>query len=254
MPFTLAHPAVILLLPRNRYLQVLPLIAGSLAPDLTYFLPEQITRVLPNCHQLPGAVTVAPVAAFMCLAVARLLDHSPTSLLWGRHRHVVSSALRAFGRTRADWLAAVPAVAAGICLRLAWDAFTHPYGWPVRHWPVLRTSLVAGRDGFELFRILQWISSIAGVAALVATYVRALRSSSPITPVPAIPFPRSAVLQVVVVAAIVSGVVRALAPPAGFASLHGRMYLATTTGLALFVCLYVLGGIVSASQEKAVRF
>ena len=31
MPFTLAHPAVILLLPRTRYLQLLPLAAGSLA-------------------------------------------------------------------------------------------------------------------------------------------------------------------------------------------------------------------------------
>jgi hypothetical protein len=67
VPFTLAHPAVILLLPRNRYLQVLPLVAGSLAPDLTYFLPERLTRLLPNCHQLPGATT--GLSVFVCLYV-----------------------------------------------------------------------------------------------------------------------------------------------------------------------------------------
>lgn len=250
MPFTLAHPAVILLLPRHRYLPVLPVIAGSLAPDLTYFLPERVTRLLPNCHQLPGALTVAPVAAFLFLVAARLLNEPLTSLLWGRHRSAVASALRTFGRTPAQWFVALPAVIVGIALHLVWDAFTHPYGWPVQHWPVLRAALVTGHDGFELFRVLQWVSSIAGIAAIAAWYRRAVHSSNPMTNAPAIPFSRRAALNVVVVISGVSGLVRALVPSVGFESLHGRMYLATTTGLSVFACLYVLCSLLAASHER----
>jgi hypothetical protein len=232
---------------------VLPLVAGSLAPDLTYFLPERVTRALPNCHQLPGAITVAPIAAFLSLAAACLLNGPLTSLLWGRHRSAVSSALGAFGRTRADWLAAIPAVALGITLHLVWDAFTHPHGWPVQHWPLLRVSLVTSRDGFQLFRILQWVSSVAGIAAIAVWYRHAAISSIPTTTPPAIPFSRRVALKIIAVTAGVSGLIRGLVPSVGFESLHGRMYLATTTGLSMFVCLYALVGLAAANHERRAR-
>jgi hypothetical protein len=253
MPLTLAHPAVILLLPRKRYLPVLPLIAGSLGPDLPYFLPERVTHLVPNSHQLPGAITAAPLAAFVWLASVYLLKAPLTSLLWGRHRTLVSSALQSFGSTAAEWFAAVPAVLLGVLLHLVWDSFTHPYGWPVQHLSILRTSLVPTHSGLELFRVLQWLSSVVGVAAITLLYVRAVHRSGPAAISSVIDFWRRTALQVTVLIATAVGLWRALEPSVGFNSFHGRAYLGTTTAISSFVCLYVVGGVVAAARESRAK-
>ncbi|MGH8296134.1 MAG: DUF4184 family protein, partial [Steroidobacteraceae bacterium] len=48
MPFTLAHPAAVLPLRRAPLLRTVPLIIGSMTPDVPYFLPWRIAKYIPQ--------------------------------------------------------------------------------------------------------------------------------------------------------------------------------------------------------------
>ena len=72
MPFTFAHPAAILPLRRSRFLQTVPLIIGSLVPDVPYYFPGRLmTRIFLDTHTLHGSI-------FICLPLGhRLADTDP---------------------------------------------------------------------------------------------------------------------------------------------------------------------------------
>ena len=214
MPFTLA---------------LLPLIAGSLGPDLQYYLPSAMADRLPNSHSAAGAFTIAPAAALIGLVVIRLFRQPLTGLLWDKHVALISLSLNQFGAVMADWLWAVPAIYIGVLLHLIWDSFTHLYGWPVQHIPMLRANLAFGSvKHFEVFRLLQWLNSS-----------RAKRW-------------RVTALVLIAIVSGAAGVQRAYHGAPQYSSFHGHVYLAVTTSLATFAVLYLLTGIaaVVGAQER----
>ena len=102
-------------------------------------------------------------------------------------------------------------------------------------------------------RILQWLSSVVGVAAITQWYVRAVHRPGPTAISSVIYFWRRTALQVIVLIATAAGLLRALEPSVGFNSFHGRAYLGTTTGVSTFVCLYVVGGVAAAACESRAK-
>ena len=238
MPFTLA---------------LLPLIAGSLGPDLQYYLPSAMADRLPNSHSAAGAFTIAPAAALIGLVVIRLFRQPLTGLLWDKHAALISLSLNQFGAVMADWLWAVPAIYIGVLLHLIWDSFTHLYGWPVQHIPMLRANLAFGSvKHFEVFRLLQWLSSFIGLGIIALWYRSKLHKTPTVLNSSRAKGWRVTALALIAIVSGAAGVQRAYHGAPQYSSFHGHVYLAVTTSLATFAVLYLLTGIaaVVGAQER----
>ena len=253
MPFTLAHPAAVLPLHGHWRHGLLPLAIGSVAPDIPYFLPHRVALALPSGHTLWGALTIsAPLAALLLLIVV-LLREPLTAPLWGRHRVLAVRAIDGFRGDPWNWVAAVPAVVFGIVLHILWDSFTHRNGWIVAHVAEFEANVSPlRRFPLELFRALQYLSSVGGLAVIAVWYRRRLGSVA--APAPASPTEshsaRRLALALVAAAAIASGGLAALRAAPRYGSFHGTTYLTTTAAISAAVMTYVIVGCVLALRES----
>jgi hypothetical protein len=181
MPFTLAHPAAAL--PFRAPLRGLgsasALVAGSVVPDLPYFVPLGIDG--PESHSAAGLLWFdlpAGIALWVVYAVlvrGFVLDLLPASVL----RRLDHPDARPHLSPRL--VAAIAAsVAVGAATHVVWDSFTHSSGAGVELFPVLTTP-VPVFDGYtpETYTLLQHGSSLAGLAVLAFWAVRWYRRTPP---------------------------------------------------------------------------
>lgn len=179
MPFTGSHPAAVLPLLGTR-LPASALVAGSLAPDLPYYLPVDLGR---PTHTAAAVVTVDLLlgallwAGWHALVSAPALDVAPRALrarLVGR----VRTGLRPRSAPGALGLALL-AVVVGAATHVGWDEFTHPGRFGAEHVGLLAETW-AGRPGY---RWAQEVSGVLGAAALTGWLVRWWRRTPP-SPLP----------------------------------------------------------------------
>lgn len=237
MPFTLAHPAAVLPLRRVPCLQMVPLVVGSVTPDLPYFTPWRIARWMSETHSMPGTVVTDLPLGMLTLVALVLLRRPLTELLGARARSFVMRALERFGRRPISWVLAPLSVLVGAWTHLLWDSFTHPGGWMVQHVSWLSSPVTIGWYTGELCHVLQYLSSVLGMAVLALWYHRNAPQVAPGTE----RGPGRIVLVVVSVAAIVIGCAQAFAPAHGQAT-YRIFYLVLTRTIAWFAVLYLLGG------------
>ncbi|MFF8863620.1 DUF4184 family protein [Streptomyces sp. NPDC015139] len=184
MPFTLSHAAAVLPALRRdgsgrAGLVPAVLVAGSFAPDLTYYT----AGVLPGAmefgavtHGFAGVVTVDVLIAWALVGLW-LLVREPLVALLPRARQGRPAAVLRCGAPRARVRAATAgrwygSAVLGALTHVVWDAFTHHDRWGTRLIPAI------GRDrpaGLPLFSWLQYGSSVAGAVVIAAVLVRALR-------------------------------------------------------------------------------
>ncbi|MFD7664121.1 DUF4184 family protein [Streptomyces sp. NPDC059788] len=194
MPFTLSHAAAVLPALRRTGtargpLVASALVAGSFAPDLTYYADT----VLPGAmlfgdftHGLPGVLTVDALITALLVGGWLLLREPLVALLPAARRGKVHALVRgrpwpAGGRPLAAlsvWFY-VSAVL-GALTHTVWDAFTHPGRWGTRLIPVLNE--VVG--GFPLCMYVQYGTSALALAAMGWFLWTALRRA-PDAPAPA---------------------------------------------------------------------
>jgi hypothetical protein len=168
MPFTLAHPAAAIPLYRvlGRAGVLSALIAGSMSPDLTYFLPFEITRA--TSHSLTGLFLFCIPLGLVGYVLFHVLLRPPgyyllPLLLRDRLPRLPSSA----------WLPVAPlwavlvSLLVGAATHLVWDAFTHEDGFVVAASPALRT-LLWEIGGYRIFpyKGLQHGSTLIGFSLL----------------------------------------------------------------------------------------
>ena len=174
MPFTLAHPAAILPLRGTRLLRTAPLIIGAVTPDMPYYLPSggsgRPLRL--ETHTWFGSFTLDLAIGLVLLAAIVLLRDPLTVLLPPRARWLCLTALERFRGLSAEWLLAPVAIVIGVWTHLLWDSFTHTDGWAVRHIPALSDPVTIGWYSGELYHVLQYLSSAAGLAILALWYRR----------------------------------------------------------------------------------
>ncbi|MFB9312075.1 DUF4184 family protein [Nocardioides plantarum] len=199
MPFTLAHPALVLPL-RRTGLPMAALVAGSTVPDARLFVPWLGTY--DHSHSLVGIVTIDLALALVLLAVwvwvvrDVLVDVAPD---------VVRERLEPRSRLSSTaWALAVPAAVIGSATHVGWDAFTHDDRWGTRHVTWLR-------EEHWFWPGYTWAQAASGVVGLVivgwasVVWVRA-RPREPRADPPLLP--RSTLLAVGVlltVTAVVAG-------------------------------------------------
>ncbi|MFI9508698.1 DUF4184 family protein [Nocardia sp. NPDC052566] len=194
MPFTPAHPAAVLLV--RRYLNLPALVAGSVAPDVPYYLPVPGG---PETHSVSGLLGWDLLFSAALLMVFRLLAGPMVALVpvgwrnrmplpsWGFRSPTVASAPAdgrrgmpvpsgGFRSVRVVVMLAV-SVVAGAATHLAWDSCTQTDGAAVRAWEWLRVSVV---EPHKLYNVLGYLSSIGGLVALGAAIALWYRRTPPV--------------------------------------------------------------------------
>src|SRR5262245_23347896 len=165
MPLTPAHAAAALpiswLVPA---LPLAPLVIGTLSPDFEYLV--QLSPRGTFAHSAAGVVLFCVPASFVAWAawtillrpaLCSLLPSGLPTAMGTRHRERAGSPMRRV-------LLGTLAIALGALSHVAWDAFTHDHGWAVARLPWLREEMI---HGVLAYKVLQHVSSVAGIAVLV---------------------------------------------------------------------------------------
>lgn len=172
MPFTLSHAALAAPLAR-RGLVFSAVVAGSIAPDLEYFLRLNTNSLW--AHTYPGALLFPLPAALLALWCFHTCLKQPLlALLPPAHRTLLEPyagpfaflPLRRFGHI-------VLSAAIGIVVHLFLDSMTHDYGIVVRHWPRLSKPLFHyGTQSFLVCDAGQVMASVGLLLVLIWQYAR----------------------------------------------------------------------------------
>ncbi|MFF7180479.1 DUF4184 family protein [Streptomyces sp. NPDC008121] len=199
MPFTLSHAAAVL--PGIRRdgagrgrLVASALVAGSFAPDMTYFAATAVPEAMEFgdiTHGPLGILTADVLIAALLVAVWLMVREPLMALLPAGRR----AGVYAFVRGR-PWRGRRPvplaawfyvSAALGASTHVVWDSFTHIDRWGTRAIPFLG-EVVAG---FPVYTYTQYGSSALALVLLVWFAVRAVRTpreefTTP-TPIPGVP-------------------------------------------------------------------
>lgn len=169
MPFTFAHPAIVLPLYRLRqYFSLTGLIIGSMSPDFEYFLRMRIINHYG--HEFSGLfsfnILTSIIVAFLFHHIIRnpLLDNLP-SFLYQRLAGYKSFNWSIYFRQH--YLLVIFSILIGGLSHLFWDAFTHPSGFFATHFVWPQTKLQVGSIlTLPWYKILQHGSSLIGISCI----------------------------------------------------------------------------------------
>jgi hypothetical protein len=218
VPFTLSHPAAVLPLAR-RPLVPAALVAGSVAPDVFWFVPRLPGVGLTRTHEFASVLWLDPLLALALLAVFQIVLKRP--LLALAPKPLAERLPRYFSWKRPGWIAL--SLVLGAATHVGWDAFTHENDG----FPFLRTPLVTGVD---VGRLIQLVSTIAGAGILAWWLVRWYRTA------PTEPAPRATRHRKPVVAFLAGGTLAGvLAEVLPFLAHHDPMTRAGVVGNATYL-------------------
>ena len=248
MPFTFSHPAAALPLRRllGRQASLSALVIGSMAPDLGFILPLDLTRS--DTHGAAALLLFCLPAGWLTYWIFHLLLKAPMLHLFPprvQERLVLPAAL-----PRAPWSAVLLSLLIGAVTHVSWDAFTHP-GTPVVTaigWLRLPVGTFAGYP-VQVFNVLQHASSIAGLGLLALWWRRWLRKAPRVAaPAPALSEgTRQAGVAAIAAIPLLYGLANTLherAWPADGADLRisfAIFIFSALPALALCVCAWCLG-------------
>ncbi|WP_338683103.1 DUF4184 family protein [Streptomyces acidiscabies] len=183
MPFTLSHAAAVL--PgvrgdgsgRGRLIPAV-LVAGSFAPDLTYYAASAVPGAMrfgDVTHSFAGVFTVDVLLAWLLAGLWLLVREPLVALLPAAGRPRVAALTRC-GVPRARGEGALVArwyvsSVAGSLTHVVWDAFTHHDRWGMRLFPVLGEEIA----GSPLYWYLQYGGSLVAAVAIGGFLAYALR-------------------------------------------------------------------------------
>ncbi|SDQ00803.1 protein of unknown function [Mucilaginibacter sp. OK268] len=170
MPFTFAHPALVLplkYLPK-RWISMTGLVIGSMTPDFEYFFRMRVRSIY--SHTPPGLfwfdlpVGILLVLIYNKIVKDKLIDHLPVQLnqrlsqFKGNPESLSSPAYIAI---------TVLSIFAGSASHLLWDGFTHPTGYFVTTIPTLTHMTHIGGHQFYVYKLAQHASTLLGGIAIL---------------------------------------------------------------------------------------
>lgn len=171
MPFTFAHPAIVLPLHRVHRLSFTALVLGSMSPDFEYFLRLKPYSTL--SHTMAGLllfdlpVVIALAFLFHHLVKRPMILHLPSPFDRGLFPYAEASwrpvsvrSVLVFGYS----------ALIGSFSHIAWDSFTHEGAPMVMRIALLQQRLVLGEWSIPVYKCLQHLSSMGGLL-LIALFV-----------------------------------------------------------------------------------
>jgi hypothetical protein len=168
MPFTPAHPAIVLPLLRKKWVSATGLIVGSVAPDFEYFFKLSVDSQ--HGHTLSGLLYFdLPVGLLLSVVfhqvVKQNLIRNMPAFLQLRFQDTLTFDFLKF---LADhWLVFLASVVVGSASHIFWDGFTHASGYFVRMLPGIYSHYVPyGGVKYPLFYALQHFSTVFGLASV----------------------------------------------------------------------------------------
>jgi hypothetical protein len=218
VPFTLSHPAAVLPLAK-RPLVASALVAGSVAPDVFWFVPAPEGLNLSQTHEFTAVLWLDPLIALALLAVFHVLLKRP--LLALAPKPLAGRLPRHFSWRHPGWIAL--SLVLGAATHVGWDAFTHESDGPV----FLRIPIVTGVD---VGRLIQLVSTLAG-AAVLAWWLWRWYRTAPVAPVP----PGVRRRKTVVAALLIGALAGVLAEVLPFLADHVPMTPAGVVGNATYL-------------------
>jgi Domain of unknown function (DUF4184) len=250
MPFTFAHPAAVLPLRRSRFLHTIPLVIGSLVPDVPYYFPTHLSRMFVDTHTLYGSFSVCLPWGMAMLILTLLLRYPLTALLSARVRWLCLHSVENFTERPFHWPVAFLSILVGSWTHIAWDSFTHTGGWVTTHVAAFSTPIsILGWDT-QIYHLLQYVSSAFGLGVLTLWFwgrLRAVPAEGNWEPPGA--RGRRVVLVLVGAAAVLIGVWRAVAIwQAGAGSYYHLADLLLTRTISWFAALYLAAGLLATAR------
>lgn len=168
MPFTFAHPALVLPLKNwKNKLSLTGLIVGSIAPDFEFLFQMHVTEN--RGHHIYGILILdLPLSILLCygfhnLIRKGLIENLP-SWLQIRLQNLSFFNWNEYVRKNFGWV--FISIIIGILSHLLADSFTHKNGEFVILFPVLRNSFLFMGYHLPIYLILQMMSSFLGISVL----------------------------------------------------------------------------------------
>lgn len=177
MPFTFAHPAIVLPLRKCKWFSFSALVFGSMAPDFEYFFRMQPFSVY--SHTMLGLwlvdLPIAILLAFLYQYVVKkpMLARLPEWIGRGLDYTNNRSRLPAWRTVSVFMYSAL----LGSLSHIAWDAFTHDGGRMVDHFLFLQQSMSFAHYQVPVYKLLQHGSTLFGGLAILYVIARSSRKN-----------------------------------------------------------------------------
>ncbi len=173
MPFTIAHPAIILPLCKNKRFSATALFVGSMVPDFEFFF--QLREVENIGHHWYGVfffdLPVAFLLAYLFHGLLRDLwiAHLPSFL---KSRFITASKFNWHAYVMKHPVRVFVSLIVGIASHLLWDSFTHHDGFFVLEIPFLLQKTGWNFLNVHFYFLLQLVFSVIGlIVVLVGIYM-----------------------------------------------------------------------------------
>ena len=177
MPLTISHPAASVPLTRLG-LVLSALVIGSMTPDFPYFIP--IFPYSGFSHSIIGLFVYCVPLGLISLAVFHFLIKRPVlSLLPINHQQRLYGAVHDFSFWPVRrFLLIILSILFGAFTHILWDSFTHPHGWMVEQFIILKSPIFSiGSQSVQIYKLLQHGSTLFGGVLLLYWYVKWYKSA-----------------------------------------------------------------------------
>lgn len=162
MPFTLAHPSIVLPF-KSKYFNLTALILGSMAPDFIYFLLFSPSSNLG--HTMIGFILFNLPMCFLINYV--FFKYMKDMIIWSMpkcisDRYMYITKYENNICNKADLLKFVYSALIGMMTHILWDSFTHETGFFVSKISMLSMNIELLQRNIPIYKILQHGSTIVG--------------------------------------------------------------------------------------------
>ncbi len=176
MPWTVAHPALVL--PLRRFspqpLDFAALVLGSTTPDIGYYVNNFALATF--AHTLPGSLLACVPIGVLLMLVYYLFCKPLCYALPSPHRQALLPLCPDFPLTFRPWAIILPSLLLGAWSHNFWDAFTHEHGWFVDRIPWLMQPVVQlSTINVRVYLVLQEASTVVGFGIVAIAYWMWLR-------------------------------------------------------------------------------
>lgn len=163
MPFTFAHPSILLPLKKlsPRYVSMSGLIMGSMLPDFEYFMRlvpySTVSHTLVGVFYFDLPLGIVLLFIFHFFIRNRLIDNLPHSLFKRFADYKNFNWIKHF---KENIFIVLLSLLIGIVSHIVWDSFTHESGFSVQLFPILSSDLPLIH--LPVYKILQHGSTLLG--------------------------------------------------------------------------------------------